>query len=284
MSDRWKNLRAENIGGSEVAALFGESSFGLTYYKLWHIKRGFIQPDNLDDVERVQAGKFMEQGALLWANHRYGSNFYQPFEYVRHPSIKGMACTPDAYDRDAGIAAQVKVVDFMQFKRHWEADGETITKAPLSILLQVQHELECLRMPQNHLIVVVGGNKLYRMICPRDEDVGRICRDAVEKFWAMDDPPEPDFKNDKETIDDLRKSLPSKDFEDFSHDKHFKKLCKKAMVETLKRNISQDALDAINAEIVHMIGGAENVKCGELVLSLPKNRKTPKITTKEKIL
>lgn len=282
MTDRWKNLRAENIGGSEVAALFNESPY-LTYYQLWHIKRGFIEAENLDDVERVQAGKFMEQGALLWANHRYGTNFHQPFEYVRHPSVKGMACTPDAYDREAGVAAQVKVVDFIQFKRKWEADGETITKAPLDVLLQVQHELECLRLPQNHLIVVVGGNKLYRMLCDRDEEVGGICCDAVDKFWSMEEAPDPDFERDKEIIEELRKSLPSKDFVDFSHDDYFKKLCKNGMNKALKRNLLQDELDAINAEIVHLIGGAENIKCGEIIVSLPKGRKTPKITTKKEI-
>lgn len=282
--DRWKKIRAENIGGSEVAALFGESSYGLTYYKLWHIKRGFIEAENLDDVERVQAGKFMEQGALLWANHRYGSNFFQPFEYVRHPKVKGMACTPDAYDREAGVCAQVKVVDFVQFKRKWEADGETITKAPLDILLQTQHELECLDLPQNHLLVVVGGNRLYRMICDRDQQVGSMCCAAVDNFWAMDEAPEPDFHQDKDAIDELHKALPVKEFIDFSHDAYFKKLCKDAMKLTLKKNLSQDALDALNAEIVHLIGGAENVKCGDLVLSLPRHRKTPVITTKEKIL
>lgn len=274
MTDVWKSLRAENVGGSEVAVLFGESPY-LTYYKLWHIKRGNIEAPNLDDNERVQAGKFMEQGAIQWYNAKYKTNFFQPFQYVKHASVTGMACTPDAFDREAGNMAQVKIVDFIQFARKWEYQRDEILQAPLDILLQVQHEMECCDIEESHLIVVVAGNRLLRMICKRDHAIGAILRNAVAKFWADATPPEPDFERDGEAILEVRKTLPAKEFINLSDDKYLYKLCRNGMRATVARNKAQDTVDAINAEICHLIGHAENVRCGDMVLKLPSGRKTP---------
>lgn len=283
MIDVWKSLRADNIGGSEVAALFGESPY-LTYYKIWHIKRGNIEAPNLEDNERVQAGKFMEKGAIQWYNSKYKTNFYQPHQYVKHIAIKGMACTPDAFNSDKNVMAQVKMVDFIQFRNKWEADGDLITKAPLDILLQVQHEMECCEIDESHLIVVVAGNKLYRMICKRDRNIGLILCKAVAKFWQDKEPPEPDFERDGEIIEQIRKKLPEKQFVDLSYDKNLYIIIREAQRITVQRNKLQDKIDRCNAEVLHLIGNAENVRCKDMLIKLPPGRKTPSyISEKETI-
>ncbi len=280
-ADVWKHLRAGNIGASEVAALFGESSY-LTYYRLWHIKRGYIEAPNLDDNERVQAGKFMEQGAIHWYNSKYKTNFFQPHQYVKHIQTVGMACTPDAFDREAGIMAQVKIVDGLQFLRNWEYERDEITKAPLEILLQVQHEMECCDINESHLIVVVGGNRLLRMICFRDREIGRLIRDKVWGFWDRKTPPEPEFERDGGTIVEIRKTLPEKQFTDLSDDKNLYIVIREAQKATVQRNKLQDKVDRYNAEVTHLIGGAVNIRCKDMVISLPSGRITPKyISEKE---
>lgn len=282
--DVWKKLREDNIGGSEIACLFGEGR--TSYYKLWHIKRGLIEEINLDDVERVQAGKFMEAGAINWYNHVYKINLYQPFQYVKHATVKGMACTPDAispYGDQLGykIMAQVKNVDSIQFQLLWEHEKEEITKAPLDILLQCQHELEVMDYDINILIVVVGGNRLFRMICQRDRDIGAMACAAVDKFWNMSEAPLPEFDRDGDTILELRKKLPQKEFKDFTYDKNLYKLLRNGLRKTVLRNKAQDALDRINAEITFIIENCQHVRCGDMLVSLTTGRKTPKITSEK---
>lgn len=282
-NDIWHQLRGENIGGSEVAALFGESSY-LTYYELWNIKNGFLEPKNLDDVERVQAGNFMEAGAINWYNHVYKTKFYQPLVYIKHATVKGMACTPDALDAENDrIMAQVKNVDSLIFKNKWEAKDGQIIKAPLEILLQCQHEMECADKEENHLIVIVGGNRLFRLICKRDKEIGLLIKESVVKFWELKQPPEPDFERDGETILTLRNKLPLQEFEDLSDYKYLYELCRKALKETVKKKKIEDSLNAITAEVTHLISGFEKVRCKDMIIKLPKGKKTPTYISEREI-
>lgn len=283
MTDVWKSLREKNIGGSEVAALFGESPY-LTFYKLWHIKRGLIEAPNLDDNERVQAGKFMEGGALAWYNSKYGTNFFQPHQYVMHKTVTGMGCTPDAFDKEAGNMAQVKIVDYIQFIRKWEAEGDTITKAPLDILLQVQHEMECCDIDESHLIVVVGGNRLLRMICKRDTVVGAMLCMKVIEFWDLQEAPSPAFEHDGEAILEVRKNLPEKEFIDLSDDKNLYISIRAALKYTVERNKLQDKVDRYNAEVIHLIGNSKEIRCKNMIVKLPPGRKTPQYISEKETL
>lgn len=284
MSELWHNLRAENIGGSEVAALFGESPY-LTYYRLWHEKRGLIEPENLDESERIQAGKFLEAGALQWANYRWGMEFYQPQQYIRHPSIMGMGCTPDAFSsHDPDIMAQVKIVDGIQFNLKWDAEGDTITHAPLDIMLQVQHEMECAQMAYNWLIVLVNGNRLYRMICKYDLVIAKLIRENVQKFWAMEHPPEPNFRRDPETIHALRARMPAKEYVDMSDDRYLYRLVKNAMRATKIARNAKDKVDMLNAEVAYFVGNAKHIRCRDILLHYYDGRKTPKYSTEKDVL
>lgn len=226
MTDQlWHDLRAKNIGGSDVAALFGESPY-MSAYKLWQIKAGNIQPDDFSDNERAEAGNMLEPSIIAWANKKWGYDFYQPHVYVMSETVKGMACTPDAYSQsDKTILAQVKNVDSIQFGRKekgWVCDGDVITQAPLDIWLQCQHELGCHpEMRENHLIVCVGGNRLLRMVIERNETVIQEIEKKVTEFWGSiiaNDPPAPDYKEDGETIVKIKGAMPTLNAVDMSGD------------------------------------------------------------------
>jgi putative phage-type endonuclease len=274
MNELWHSLRAENIGGSEIAALFGESPY-LTYYRLWQEKRGGIGASDLSEDERVQAGKFLEAGAIEWANSKWNTSFYQPKVYIKHPSVHGMGCTPYAFDYEAPVMAQVKIVDSLQFALKWKAEGDTVTEAPLDILLQVQHEMECAQREQSWLIVLVGGNRLYRMVCAYDPEIGSMLRKAVMEFWMSAEPPKPDFKRDGETISQIRQKLPAVEATDLSDDDYLYDVSKKALAAKVARDRAQDALDAANAEVNYLVGNAKTVKCKDMLMKYHKGRKNP---------
>jgi len=264
MSDLWHDLRSKNIGGSEVAALFGECPY-MSYFQLWHIKRGNLDPANLDDDERVQAGRFQEPAAIEWANWKWNLDFYRPEIYLEHAEIKGMACTPDAYSKDDPLTmAQIKIVDGRRFnlENGWQYDGDEILKAPLHILLQIQHELEVSQRKISYLIVMVGGNRLFRMICTYDHEIGAILRKKVAAFWLSESPPDPDFKRDGPAIKSIKAALPCSEFKDLSNDKALLKVISSAkalQIEIAKKN---DLLEEKKAEIYYHSKDLKAFKCG----------------------
>jgi len=75
MTDLWKELRAANIGGSEVAALFGECPY-TTYFKLWHTKRSGLAEDDLSNNEIIVAGNFFESAIIKHAKWKWGFDFF----------------------------------------------------------------------------------------------------------------------------------------------------------------------------------------------------------------
>lgn len=276
-TDLWKSLRAKNIGGSEVAALFGEQppSFP-TVYKLWHIKKGLINEDNLDDVERVQAGKHLEPSIIAWANEKWMRSYYQPQVYLQHPSVEGMGCTPDAFDGEYPVMAQIKNVDSFQFSQEWDYDGDEITEAPLHILLQVQHELDCAPDKEHaDLIVCVGGNRLLAMRCERDEQVARMIREAVQDFWWRIAPPPPDFARDGDIVRQIRRRLPAAEIVDMTGDQYVHDLMAKNQLANFRAKVAQDEVEATRTELFHLVGNTARVKCGPYTMKFSSRKGSP---------
>jgi predicted phage-related endonuclease len=277
MSDLWHDLRSKNIGGSEAAALFGECPY-MTYFQLWHIKRGNLDAANLDDDERVQAGRFQEPAAIEWANWKWGFDFYRPNIYLEHGKIQGMACTPDAYSKsDPLLMSQIKIVDGRRFniESGWQYDGDEIIRAPLHILLQIQHELEVSQKKISYLIVMVGGNRLFKMQCHYDEQIGAILRKKVRAFWLSETPPEPDFKRDGQAIREIKSSLPHGEFEDFSGDRDLKKLIAETKALQVAIAKKTDALEEKKTEIYYYSKNLKTFKCGEFFVQFYNSKGGP---------
>lgn len=272
MTELWHQLRKGNIGGSDVAALFGYGY--VTKYKLWHEKKGNIEPDDLGNDPRVQAGQFLEAGVIAWANHKWNMEFFQPKVYAKHKQIDGMGCTPDAFDpmTTEGRIAQVKTVDSMQFSTEWENDGELITHAPLHIMLQCQHELACTDAQENWLIVLVGGNRLYRMVIQRDEETIQIIERAVKEFWRTireDEEPAPDFIEDGSTIRALCKRLNVIKEDDLSDDADLRDMLEKLTVVMHNRKVSTDSEAYIKNQLIYLYGDEhERIRCGDITATI----------------
>lgn len=271
MSDLWRELRARNVGGSEIAALFNLSPY-TTHYRIWHEKRGLLTPVEIEN-ERIQAGQFLEPAIIQWANAKWGLRLQKCHEYVEHPTLEGMGCTPDAFDlEDTEYLAQIKNVDGLRFSIEWEAEGDTITKAPIHILLQVQHEMEACQKKHSYLIVCVGGNRLYVMDCKRDDDTCRIIRNKIAAFWASTEPPSPEFDKDADTIARIKKSLPAMKFDDLSDDMRLYKILKDFQKFNHKKLKANDQLEALKAEITYFSKQYEAVRCRDIVVTFKNNR------------
>jgi hypothetical protein len=212
--EHWHEIRAQHVGGSEVAALFyvwrladGQQAFlhmfeqppagaeclgcvsrHTTGYRLYWQKRGVLPPENLDEVERVQAGQFLEPAIAEWAQHKWDPwPLRKVRRYLLHPRIAGMGVSRDFEEHAPGLPpVEIKNVDYLVFRDLWKTEGEEITAPPLDITLQLQHQIACegrVRAEHGWIVACVGGNKLYRgQIARHDPTIARI-EQAVAAFW-----------------------------------------------------------------------------------------------------
>lgn len=269
----WHEIRAKNVGGSEVAALFNVSPY-MTHYKLWLLKKGLIQADDLSNNERVEAGNMLEPAIIDWFNKRYQTSFKHPFKYFTHPTISGMGCTPDGISTEnSEHICQVKNVDSIVFGRgdKWKCEGDVITKAPLDIVLQCQHEMACTGAEKNTLIVLVGGNSLKYMAIERDDEAIGMIEQKVSQFWQAieaDDMPAPDFEKDGQNISMLRQLSKNEetDVDLTSNNILVDAVIKYTELQNKEKEISAEK-DAAKATIMHHCVGIKSAKVRDFIVT-----------------
>ena len=136
--EQWHELRKRNIGGSDIAALFGASPY-CTEFTLWAEKAGITERQD-EENSKMRLGKYLEQYIALELGRELGWTVERSKEYHLHPSITGMGCTLDFdivdHEWGPGICECKCVFDYADYMEHWSDD-----RAPPHIELQVQHQL-----------------------------------------------------------------------------------------------------------------------------------------------
>lgn len=204
-------FRASVVGASEVAALFGESSY-LTEFELWHRKKGTIdtpafdamKDDGTPENERIYWGVRLEAAIIDAAKERYG--YTDREQLARLDNGKGLGGHPDRRvicpHRGPGII-EVKTVDWLT-RKGW---GD---EPPLSYLLQNQAYQGLDGVEWGDVIVLVGGNQLERFQYEFRPNLYANIERRVEAFWKSieeDRPPQPDFDRDGDTISELYRDI-----------------------------------------------------------------------------
>jgi hypothetical protein len=215
--NEWHEHRARHVGASEIASLFYEwldvegrvrylhmfeeapdgwtmrgcISRHTTGFRLYQIKTGKIDPDNLDEVERVQAGTHLEPALAAWAVQKWPDFAIRKVRrYIVHPTVPGMGQSRDYEEVIAGVGGfagyppvEFKNVDYLIFRDQWQAEGEGIVTPPIDITLQVQAQMAGTKAPYGWIVVCVGGNKLYRTKIMRHEPTIARIEAATAAFW-----------------------------------------------------------------------------------------------------
>ena len=274
----WLEARRRDVTSTEAAALFNAGVYTKTFYQLFHLKAGVIQPDEVDaDADRIKWGNRLETPIALGIAEDLGL-VVEPFKvYMRIPELRmgssfdfkvvGLA---DGYEGDQtyrdlfrehgpGIM-EVKNVDGLQFKRAWLGDGEVI-EAPVHIEAQVQHQLEVADLNWAIVAPLVGGNTprpLYRL---RDRNVGGAIRDKVEELWARINAgaaPAPDFTKDGDTIAQVFRDNDGSSI-DLSDNPRVAQLCKSYTNASAAARAAAKTKDAAKAELLTIIKAAKSV-------------------------
>jgi predicted phage-related endonuclease len=180
---QWHELRAKNVGASDVAALF-DCGFQ-SRFQLWHEKRGTLAREDLTDNERVVLGRCLEGGIATAAAELYGLNLYKADCYVTDDATRGLASTPDYFLSDAGIEipVEVKNASWGAWRDNWITHEDGSVEPPLRYLLQVQTQLACLNAPRGILIALISGDRIVRCDIPRHQASIEEIRRRVTAFW-----------------------------------------------------------------------------------------------------
>lgn len=257
----WLQHRKRHIGGSEVAALFGEHPY-LTKFELWHRKNGTLPDPDLSDNERVFWGNTLEPAIAMGVARVHGWNIRKVRRYLTHPRVEGFGGSLDyevvAHDRGAGVL-EIKCADWL-IVRNWEG-GEP----PLSYELQVQSYLAITGRAWGAMAVLVGGNDLRVFEYERRPKTIALIEGAVGEFWQSirdGKPPRPNFIADGNAIAQLYSAVTPGRVVDMSGSNRLPELVTEYKRAAAMEKEGATGKAAAKAEILEIIGDAETVICG----------------------
>ncbi len=194
----WRALRSENIGGSDVAALFGLSPWK-THFELFHEKAGTIEVPDISEEEPVYIGTHMEPAIARAIAERKGWQIQKVRRYITSPRIQGLGSSLDyeILKHPRGAAP----LEIKWSGSSWRFDDGL----PMDIELQGQAQLAVTGRKWVGF-GVLAGRKLLDFEKPRhDGAIARIEKEVV-KFWASiaaGIAPAPDFDRDLKTLQQL---------------------------------------------------------------------------------
>lgn len=207
----WHELRALDITATDAAALFGVSPYS-TYFELYQRKIGALDA-TFEESERMRWGRRLQAAIAEGICEDMGWRILSdhPWLYVRSRRFVGMGASPDyvVFDPMRGLPGllEIKNVDRFVARDQW-ADDDDGPEAPPHIEFQLQHQLECSELPWGAIGGLIGGNEARVIVRERDEAVGIEIGNRVTELWRRvrdEDPPQPDYLADAETLKRLYK-------------------------------------------------------------------------------
>jgi predicted phage-related endonuclease len=268
---RWHAIRSMHIGGSEIAALYGEQrDFAMSHFTLWQVKAGKIPPPVVEHSGRIKWGTYLEPHIARWAADEFQWSI-EKGGYVIDRKQRGMACSLDYIITEPGPTEklhgftgpgvlQVKNSDLIEHMRGWTGD-----EPPLWIILQLQHETACAGFEWGYIVCLVGGNELKRYGYSARPAVSDDIRARVEQFWRdveRNKPPLVDGSGS--TADTLRELYPTRMNAvpiDLSADNELPTICAGLLVATADRKGAEANEDRYKNQLKDKMAGYVSAVC-----------------------
>lgn len=175
-------MRKTGIGGSEIAAILGESRFA-TPFDVWLSK---TQGWQIAETEDMRRGSFLEDGIARWYADRFGVvGLLDEHGTLRHQTRPVALCTPD---RIVGGVAR-RLVSIKSPRRGGGLWGDPGTdNVPGEYLLQLQWEHAICSShgalaDEMHLAALIDGD-LAVYITRADRELQTWLLDSAEEWWA----------------------------------------------------------------------------------------------------
>ena len=168
------------LGGSDSLTIMGTDQTAL--HRLWRVKRGEAEPEDLSGNLPVQLGKVTEDLNRRWFETNSGHQVVDVQRHVRHPALHWMGATLDGRVEATGAVFEAK------FMLPWSFSEEAAVEkyAP-----QLQHNLWVVAGRAAVLSVITGGGKWVEIEVPADPLYQHLVVTAERKFWRCVESGEP---------------------------------------------------------------------------------------------
>jgi len=281
---QWQALRQQDVTASVAGALLGVHEY-TTAYGLWANKTGALaqEPDGPaisgDDaaysVSDLERGRLLEPVVLelirrakpMWRMDRANA-------YYRDPDAR-LGATPDAFAVDperAGFGViQVKTVSEHAYRRKWRDPDTREVELPLWIGVQAAVEAHLTGASWAAVAAMVVDHKLTLHVIGIPLQPALIERVRVEaaRFWALvesGETPPVDYGRDASAL--LRVHAQDDGSEiDLTGDNRLAELITERAERSARKSADDEALKAINAEIIHKLGNAATARCGDALIT-----------------
>ena len=172
--------RREFVGGSDARIIMGDDERALV--RLWHEKRGEIEPEDLSDNLVVQLGAVTEDLNRRWFERNTGQAVTDVQHQVRHPVLRWMAATLDGMVEATGAVFEAK------FMLPWSFSEEGAAEKHMA---QLQHNMWVTNTKLAALSIITGGGKWVEFGISADPLYQHLLLTAEKKFWRCVESGEP---------------------------------------------------------------------------------------------
>jgi predicted phage-related endonuclease len=166
------NDRRDFIGGSDARIIMGDDETAPV--RLWHEKRGEVEPVDLSDNLIVQLGTATEDLNRRWYERNTGQTIKYVQRRMQHPVHKWMAATLDGLVDPGGAVFEAK------FMLPWTFSEEAAVEKHMA---QLQHNMWVIASRTAVLSIITGGGKWVELTIQADPLYQHLLLTAEKKFW-----------------------------------------------------------------------------------------------------
>jgi predicted phage-related endonuclease len=164
-------LRKKLVGGSDTNIILGGNEEKIL--KLWRVKRGEEESENLDDVLPVQMGTFTEPFNAQWFTKQTGRALTNQGESRTSMDYHFMGCTLDGLTDDGQTVWEAKHVSA------FAKEDEILER----YMPQLHHNMIVTGLERAVLSVFFGNHKWERFEVSKDPAYSAALIEAVRLFW-----------------------------------------------------------------------------------------------------
>ncbi len=189
--------RRQYIGGSDIAAIMGQSRWK-TPYRLWAEKTGKIEIPDLSNNPAVEMGTRLEQFVAELFSEKTGKAVRKQSKMYQHSQYPFMAAHVDRLITGSDELLECKTCS--QYKlEEWE------NKIPKEYVLQVIWYLGITGRKRGWIACLIGGQKFDYKCIDFDEELFNLMVEKAVKFWDMvqNNVPPVILPDDSETLSEV---------------------------------------------------------------------------------
>jgi predicted phage-related endonuclease len=168
------------IGGSDARIIMGDDERALV--RLWHEKRGEVQPEDLSENLVVQLGAATEELNRRWFERNTDQVVTGVQRRVQHPVLRWMAATLDGMVEPSGAVFEAK------FMLPWSFSEDAAAEKHMA---QLQHNMWVTNARLSVLSIITGGGKWVEIEIAADSLYQHLLLTAEKKFWRCVESGEP---------------------------------------------------------------------------------------------